>query len=120
MIRKRKDVISLYTESDDGEESLMEIPDLTNLPETQLERTELVEAVNSGLLQLGEDYRKALVLRELGGQSYDEIAKTLSLDIGTVKSRIHRARKKLCQILSENGNIFDKSSSLNSEGRCGE
>ena len=57
------------------------------------------------LLSLPEDQRKILLLREIQGFSYEEIGRILSLESGTVKSRIFRARRKLCEFLAEDGNI---------------
>ena len=60
--------------------------------------------------------REVLLLREVGGLSYDEIAASLSLEEGTVKSRIFRARKKLCKILSGDGNFPAEISSDKAKG----
>ena len=57
-----------------------------------LERRRILE---KGLEQLGEDHRTVIVLRDLQGQAYDEIAATLGVAPGTVKSRLHRARTEL-------------------------
>ena len=57
-------------------------------PAALAERRDLREQVGEALRQLPPDAREILLLRELGGQSYDEIAATLDLDLGTVKSRI--------------------------------
>ena len=56
------------------------------------------------------------MLREISGLSYEEISQALSIDIGTVKSRIFRGRKKLCKILSEDGNFFSEFSSKHRKG----
>lgn len=57
--------------------------------------------------QLPEAQREILILRELGQMSYEEIGEHLNLEAGTVKSRIFRARKKLCNILSGGGNLSE-------------
>jgi RNA polymerase sigma-70 factor (ECF subfamily) len=70
-----------------------------------LEKKELRRAVREGLDLLPEDYRTILLLREIEGLSYEEISTVLSLETGTVKSRIFRARKKLCELLLANRNF---------------
>lgn len=69
------------------------------------EASELREAVTAGLAELSEDHRQALVLREIQELSYEEIAAALDVDLGTVKSRIFRARGALRKILQKNGNL---------------
>ena len=93
-----------YITGEDGEKEL-EIYDDRFSPETLAEKKELREAVNRGLSRLPENYRAILLLREIEGLSYEEIAGVLSLEEGTVKSRIFRARKRLCAILSTDGNF---------------
>jgi RNA polymerase sigma-70 factor, ECF subfamily len=69
-------------------------------PYRNLEEKELEQRVRQGLAELGEELRTALVLRDLQGLSYSEIAEVLHLAVGTVKSRIHRGRLELAIILS--------------------
>ena len=69
------------------------------------ERRELREQIEEGLRALPPEYRAALVLREIQQLRYDEIGKALELDIGTVKSRISRARGALRKILQKSGNL---------------
>jgi RNA polymerase sigma-70 factor, ECF subfamily len=107
----RKSHNSLSYIGDENEEKELEIPDDRFSPETLAEKKELREAVNKGLKKLPKDYRAVLLLREIDGLSYDEIADALSLEVGTVKSRIFRARKRLCAILTADGNFSLKLSS---------
>lgn len=90
-------------------------------PQAQAEATELREAVAEGLSMLSEDHRQALLLRELRGLSYEEIASELRVDLGTVKSRISRARGSLRKILVKNGNLSgylpSKEKETKTEGR---
>jgi len=101
----RKSHSSLTYMGDEEEEQEMEIPDERFSPETIAEKKELRQAVNRGLMSLPKDYRAILLLREIDGLSYEEIAEALSLEEGTVKSRIFRARRRLCSILSADGNF---------------
>ena len=116
MLRKKSvPTVSLSVDAeDDGAE--LNIPDGRFSPENELEKKQLRQAVNRALGSLPEPYRQAIVLRELAGQSYEEIAQSLVIDIGTVKSRIFRARRKLCAILSEDGNFFGDNPSNKSKG----
>lgn len=110
--KERKSHSSLTYIDDEGEDDKeMEIPDQRFSPETLLERKELREAVRRGLLGLPAEYRAILLLREIEGLSYDEISIALNLEVGTVKSRIFRARKKLCSILAADGNFSQVSTS---------
>lgn len=74
-------------------------------PQEQAEAAELRGAVTAGLFRLSDAHRQALVLREVQGLSYEEIAAVLEVDMGTVKSRISRARSALRKILQESGNL---------------
>lgn len=64
-------------------------------PEYAMETVERQAAVRSALAELAEEFRTALVLKEMEGLSYDEIAGIVGCPIGTVRSRIHRARAEL-------------------------
>ncbi len=114
--RKRRAEVSLSVEDDEGESAQREIPDESLSPERLYERRSTREAVQRGLMSLPEDQRKILLLREIQGFSYEEIGRVLSLESGTVKSRIFRARRKLCEFLAEDGNISLPSSSNRTGG----
>ena len=64
-------------------------------PEERVERAERVEQVHRALGELNEQHRAILVLRELEGYGYESISEILDLPIGTVRSRLHRARMQL-------------------------
>ena len=80
-------------------------------PQRKLEEAERSRALSRGLERLPEHQRQVLVMRELSGLSYQEIGAATGLDLGTVKSRIARARLALRKILLEDGNFFDSPSS---------
>lgn len=111
--RSRAPEISLT----DEEAAVMDIPDGRFCPQTELEKKELRQSLRRGLLGLAPDFREALVLREIGGMSYEEIARATGLEPGTVKSRIFRARKKLATILMQDGNFSELSSSFSSAAK---
>lgn len=101
--RKRIQVTSLDDEVELEEGSVKkEIAADIDTPEEHTIRQETVQYVQSMIGQMREEYRIVLVLRELEGHSYDEIAQMLSCSLGTVKSRISRARNYLKeQILAD-------------------
>lgn len=115
--KKRSNVVSLTNwspEEDEGAE--LEIPDESFAPENLMDKQELRSALNSALQQLPEDQREVLLLREISGLSYEEIAQSLGLEPGTVKSRIFRARKKLCKVLLQSGNFLSLQTSYRAKG----
>ncbi len=114
--RTRKPSVSLSTENDDGEDVEIDIADEGQTPENLMDRKLTRDAVQRGLKSLPPDHRQILLLREIQGLSYEEISDVLGLEVGTVKSRIFRARKKLCAFLIEDGNIPDYISSSKTRG----
>jgi RNA polymerase sigma-70 factor, ECF subfamily len=71
----------------------------TGIVEEEVQRGELHDVVQRALVKLPAEYREAVVLRDLEGRSYDEIAHILGIPAGTVRSRIHRGREALRQLL---------------------
>ena len=90
-------------------ETFNETDNLTdnNNPESELASREIAETVNATIESLPEDLRTAIVLREIEGMSYEDIAQTMNCPIGTVRSRIFRAREaiaaKLRPLLDQRG-----------------
>jgi len=111
--RNRRPTVSLSVEDDGGDDVQLDLPDESQSPDVILQQKMTREAVRRGLELLPEEHRQILLLREIQGLSYDEIAQVLGLEAGTVKSRIFRARKKLCAFLLKDGNIPDFVSSSN-------
>ncbi len=70
-------------------------------PHDPLEREERAEQVRKALAELSDEHRSILVLREMDGCDYEEIADSLGINIGTVRSRLHRARLQLRDKLKE-------------------
>jgi RNA polymerase sigma-70 factor (ECF subfamily) len=78
-----------------GEETLIRLASSDVGPADEAERSELESALHRAIAELGEDRRIVVVLRDLEGLSYEEIAAALELELGTVRSRLHRARMDL-------------------------
>ena len=96
--RKRRRLVSLtgLLSSADGEEARdFDAPDERPLADAELVDAEQKRVVKRAILTLPDKYRAPLVLRDVEGKSYDEIAAILSTSEGTVKSRINRARNFL-------------------------
>ncbi len=114
--QSRRPSSSLTVEDDEGETLELDIADESQSPEALLERKLTREAVRRGLQELPDEQRQILLLREIQGMSYEEIGEAMGLEEGTVKSRIFRARKKLCAFLLQDGNIPDSIASRKPRG----
>ena len=87
---------ALHNRSDDDETSVIEQELITQeTPETVLAAQESAQAVNAAMEALPEDLRQAVTLREIEGLSYEEISQAMDCPIGTVRSRIFRAREAI-------------------------
>lgn len=95
----------------DDEELFVDAVDTSPQPQETVEHRETQKLLQEGLSALPEEYRKVLILREIEGLSYTEIAESASIELGTVKSRISRGRSLLRNFLSGNGNFFENASS---------
>lgn len=106
--RKRHMTESLDSKihTDDGEITL-DIPSSEPSPETRAESKEIKIEVQRALNRLPEINRTIIILRDINGLAYNEIAEILGCSEGTVKSRLSRARQKLKEILLKNRELFD-------------
>lgn len=105
--KKRREGVEPSVSLNDEESGWAEPADRESDPQLLLERSERGKALARALARLPDWQRRTLVLRELSGLSYQEIGDALDIDLGTVKSRIARARLSLRKILLEDGNFFD-------------
>ncbi|NYT23065.1 RNA polymerase sigma factor RpoE [Alcaligenaceae bacterium] len=96
----RRPVTSSLVENADGE-TFDEIDNLTDIstPESMLASRQIAETVNAAMQSLPEDLRTAILLREIEGMSYEDIAQSMGCPIGTVRSRIFRAREAIASQL---------------------
>jgi RNA polymerase sigma-70 factor (ECF subfamily) len=90
--------VSIDAEPAEGQ-ARIEVPDQGGTPFEQLAAREIQVAVQSALRQVPEAFRGAVILRDLEGLSYEEVAEVLECSVGTVKSRILRGRRALKEIL---------------------
>ena len=106
--RKKKPDVSLDNpvQTQDGEIPRVVASDIES-PEEAYENKEFRDMIRKALWELSAEHRVVLVLREMQGYSYDEIAGMLDCSLGTVKSRINRARqtlkKEITRLAAENG-----------------
>lgn len=100
--RKSRNATSLDNLLDNG----WSPSDDDNAPEKHALASEQRRVIDRAIAELPEDMRSAVVLRDVQGFSYDEIAEMLEANIGTIKSRISRGREKLRLILRENAELF--------------
>ena len=113
--RRRQQTVPLTFEDADGEEQTYAVPDPAPLPEEQVELKLTRETLAAAMAQLLPEHRAVLQLRVVNEMSYEQIADVLDIQIGTVKSRLSRARNQLKKIL-ERGNLSRRASSESMEG----
>lgn len=103
---KRKKAVSLDAEYETEDGSVgYEAEDTAPTPDVSAERSELKTIVAKAVSRLGEEYRTAVILRDINGLSYTEIAEVIGCSVGTVKSRISRGRANLKEILEKDFRI---------------
>jgi len=98
--RKRKDRAVSLDQMFDTIGAPVEVPDHSQTSEQVFEDKERAQLLQELLLELPEEQRKSLVLVDLMDHRYEEAAAVLEVSVGTVKSRVHRARGKLRKLLS--------------------
>lgn len=107
-LRKRQRTartVSIF--GDDEEENPMtELPDEKHTPEEAAEHTELQMQIRKAINDLNQDYKSVLVLCDIEGMPYDRASEILRIPVGTVKSRLNRARSALRKKISENKELF--------------
>ena len=112
IVKKKKRDLAAFSldsvmEEEDGKSISSEVADSAPTPDVVAERNEMKNAVNRAISMLPDDYRIAIILRDIQGLSYDDIAEVVDCSVGTVKSRISRGRKNLREILLKDRELFD-------------
>ena len=98
MGRRAPTVSEIESADSEGSEESGQVPDY-NTPENELMSRQIAETVNRAVEDLPEELRTAITLRELEGLSYEDIAGIMNCPIGTVRSRIFRAREAIAEKL---------------------
>ncbi len=102
-LRKRRPALSLdQLREDKG----LDVADAAPTAYARLEEKERLRLLREALAELPEDMRQMIVFRDLRGMSYDDIAQALDMPLGTVKSRVSRAREKLSSLLKQSSELF--------------
>jgi RNA polymerase sigma-70 factor (ECF subfamily) len=115
--RKRRPATSLEElTGDDNGEGGFELPSTADGPETIVQRREMVALLQQGITTLPDDQRIVLVLSDVQGMSYEEIAEMTNSNLGTVKSRLSRARGKLREYLQLHGELLPAQFRLEGDG----
>ena len=98
---------TLETEDNEGSVTRLDPPDKSDTPEQSLTRRERRDAVLEALANLPEHHRAVIVLFDIQGHTYEDAAQALDLPMGTLKSRLNRARAALRQALESQRELFD-------------
>ncbi len=93
--RSKKHTVSLDENFDDDNHPKYTVPDDAPTPLEEIIFNENAQILKDAINSLSDENKSIIILRDVEGLSYDEIASALDLTLGTVKSRISRARKKL-------------------------
>ena len=100
--RKRRPTQALQSTNRYGEDYEMPLPDDRTLaPDREAERAFHQEFIQNALERIPEEFRELVVLRDVQQLTYDEISDITGLPLGTVKSRIHRGRNRLQELLKD-------------------
>ena len=113
-LKKKKNVVYIdeKLETADGEMEI-QLEDTAKGPEHLAEDEELKQKITNCIRKLPIDQRTMIVLRDIKGFTYMEIAEMTKINLGTVKSKINRARTALKQILEEDGTFLEYNESNN-------
>ena len=98
-LRRKKPTVSLDSTAS---QQRLDFPDDGTSPSTEMERRERQTGLMRAMDQLSDVHREILILREMEEQNYETISEILEMPVGTVRSRLHRARLQLKELLMQN------------------
>lgn len=97
--RKQRGALRLFQGADSGGVVETQDPSLASRPDYHLETVEEEQRVQQALNQLSAEHRAVLVMKDMDGEKYETMAEVLGVPIGTIRSRLHRARMELREVL---------------------
>lgn len=98
--------LSIHQTPDDEEAYAIQIEDTSPGPEEVYRQKTAMQLIEEAIGELSEEHRMVILMRDINGLEYDEIAKATDTSLGTVKSRLSRARIALRKILEKNRELF--------------
>ncbi len=98
-LRKKRPSVSLDQSNDDDQSPRFNLPTNEEQPHERLQRLERAESLHRAMEKLSDEHRSILILREMEEMDYESIAAVLQLAVGTVRSRLHRARSCLRELI---------------------
>lgn len=104
-----KDALAARSRRREMNGELVDRPDPAPSPEQQAETNEMLSALSEAIMALPDPFKEAMILRSAYGFSYDEIAEMTKADLGTVKSRLSRAREKVRDAMRQKGFLSGES-----------
>lgn len=103
---RQPDALSIQKASADDEEYELQIEDKSAGPHEVLQKKDAALLLEKAIEQLTYEHRSVIILRDIEGREYEDIARILNISLGTVKSRLSRARLSLRRILEEEKELF--------------
>lgn len=99
--KKRMTTVTIHKDPSDPEDRPMDLEDNDILPDESLHEKMCIDQLERALMELNEDFREVVVLRDIQQLSYEEISDMTDNPMGTVKSRINRGRAQLQELLEK-------------------
>lgn len=115
-MRRRKRYNNFSLDGNPGGCNILQLPDQGVLPEEVVEKQEFTDMVQKCLDSLSEEHRFILIMRDIQGLSYDEMAQILNISLGTVRSRLNRARQVFKGKIIEAKELFEQGTRLIEKG----